>query len=235
MIYTSSYTHKSAKALGKALGWRVVNSYTGERLLDGYVNEVPYNFGATNRDGYNNLVQMEACINKHSTIRRFETFGVLVVPHTFLSAEAQNWLDSDRIVVNRLTLTGSKNEGLEYSYKGLDGVDDKPLNPYAQMWTRYVNHTRELRVYVFKHQPSLVFEKVLTSENSWEFKKISMPPKLKSHVSKAKKAFDGMVMVAFDVLECVTGDFYFLEANSAPSLLVHHSIIPQLVKEIQHG
>jgi len=53
------------------------------------------------------------------------------------------------------------------------------------------------------------------------------------HSKKSAIAFDKMFCIAFDILHCRTGDYYFLEANSAPSLLVHHKIIPTLASAIK--
>jgi len=115
----------------------------------------------------------------------------------------------------------------------LPDVADKALDNNSVIWTRYVNHTRELRAYVFKGQKPLVFEKV-DVDGGWFFKKIRANEKLLSSVKKAQDAFNGLLCSAYDILECVTGDFYFLENNSAPSLLVHKDIIPTLVRTIEN-
>ena len=65
------------------------------------------------------------------------------------------------------------------------------------------------------------------------FKPIKTPERLKPQLVAAQMAFSGLVFSAYDILEAVTGDYYFLENNSAPSLLVNDKIIPRLVKVIK--
>lgn len=238
MIYTSKHSKKSAIALGEALNCGVQDIYQRVTLRLGgkYRGNIVYNMGTTAiSNGMNDPVQIGYCVNKLFTFQVLEANGVRVPPYTVNFNTAQGWLNEDKMLVNRMTLTGKANEGLEYSYKGAIGINDVPLRRDAKMWTRYVNHNRELRAYCFQHEEPLVFEKVLTEQNEWAFSKVRVPAGLKAELRKAMQAFNNMRMVAFDILDCVTGDLYFLEANSAPSLLVHNSIIPQLVKEINHG
>jgi len=234
-ILTSKHSKTSAINLGEALGCAVYNPYShefyrGNRLDNGKI----YNMGTSwtgFRDVINNPNDVYDCVDKINTFIRLGRHGVLVCPWTRDKNQAQQWLDEDRIVVNRETVTGSKNQGLTYSYKNIEGQEDIPLNEGSVIWTRYVNHTRELRVYVFKGKQPLVFEKVLV-DDGWYFQPIQGSRKLLEQMKKAQEAFSGLVFSAYDVLECVTGDFYVLECNSAPSLLVHDSIIPRLVEVI---
>lgn len=173
------------------------------------------------------------CVDKIATFNLLSQHDVLIVPWTRDKNVAQQWLEEDHIVVNRATVTGKANQGLSYSYKNVEGHPGVPLNEESVIWTRYVNHTRELRVYVFKGRQPLVFEKV-DINGGWHFKPIRASNKLLEQMKKAQEAFSGLVFSAYDVLECVTGDFYVLENNSAPSLQVSDKIIPRLV-EVIHG
>ena len=237
-IYTSKYSHKSAKLLGDALNCTVYNPYQniyyrGPEHLQAY--PVIYNMGcsshlpssiAINRPDY-----VAACVDKLRTFLMLENAGVMVVPYTRSIHRAKEWLEEDRIIVNRRTLTGKANDGVSFSCKGLDHLEDCPIDEQAVAWTRYVNHTRELRAYVFKGQSPLVFHKVEVDGN-WVFEKIKPSRKLLGEITKAQEAFNGLVFSAFDILECVTGDYYFLENNSAPTLEAHEDILPKLVKTI---
>ena len=236
-ILTSKFSKKSAIALGEALNCSVYNPYKGEfyrgdRLTEGVV----YNMGCSYPPSHptlNNPEYVEYCVNKIKTLNMLQQKGVLTVPWTDSKEQAQAWLDEDRIIVNRATITGKANEGLSFSYKGIEGIADVQLDEESVIWTRYVNHTRELRVYVFKRKPSLVFEKV-NIDGGWFFKPIKASNKLDEQTKLAQEAFSGLVFSAYDVLECVTGDFYTLENNSAPSLLVSEKIIPRLKEVIQN-
>lgn len=234
-ILTSKHSKESAIALGEALNVPVYNVYQREFYRGNSFEEGPnYNMGCTSpsfRNVINSPEHVAICINKIKTLDLLKANGVLTVPYTRNIHTAQEWLDSDRIVVNRTTIIGKANEGLHYSYKGLDWAEDKPLREDAVIWTRYVNHIRELRAYVFKGQAPLLFEKVV-EDDKWVFKKIRPSEKLLEQVSKAQQAFSGLIFSAFDVLECVTGDFYTIENNSAPSLLMHDKIIPTLKRTI---
>lgn len=230
-IITSKHSRKSALALSEALNHcAVYNPYQREFYRGSTLDGPSYNMGC---GGVRGGEQVEICVDKIKTFDVLNAAGVLTVPYTRKINTAQEWLHSDRIVVNRTTIIGRANEGLSYSYKGLDDIPDVPLNSNAVIWTRYVNHKRELRAYVFKGQSPLIFEKI-DVDGGWFFKKIRPNEKLLSQVKKAQDAFNGLLCSAYDILECVTGDFYILENNSAPSLLVHKDIIPTLVRTIEN-
>lgn len=234
-IITSKYSKASAINLGEALDCAVYNPYSGEFYRGSSLEEGPsYNMGCSSVP-FRNVINQPAfvynCVDKTQTFNLLEQHGVLICPWTRDKNIAQQWLNEDRIVVNRATVTGKANDGLSYSYKGLEGIPDVPLNEGSVIWTRYVNHTRELRVYVFKGKAPLVFEKV-DINGGWHFKPIRTSAKLLEQMQKAQEAFSGLVFSAYDVLECVTGDFYVLENNSAPSLQVSDKIISRLVEVI---
>lgn len=236
-ILTSKYSKESAIALGEALNAPVYNVYQRVFYRGNTLEAGPsFNMGCTHvpfRNVINSGEHVAICVDKIKTLDLLKANDVLTVPYTRNRHTAQEWLDSDRVVVNRTTIISRANEGLHYSYKGLEWQEDVPLREDSVIWTRYVNHIRELRAYVFKGQSPLVFEKVL-EDDKWNFKKVRPSAKLLEQVNKAQQAFSGLVCSAFDILEAVTGDFYFLENNSAPSLLVHNDIIPTLKRTIEN-
>jgi len=237
-IFTSRHSKASAVALGEALDCNVFNPHQNSwyRQPERQNIEYIYNMGCSNLPLYpsfNAEHQVSVCVNKIATLDKLQEAGVLTVPWTRNPNQAQQWLDEDRIIVNRLSITGKANEGLIYSYKELEEVEDVPLDPSAIIWTRYVNHTRELRAYCIKGHPPLVFHKKDDGTGQWKFIKITPNKKLMDQLLKAELAFDKMFLIAFDILECVTGDYYFLEANSAPSLLAHESILPVVAKAVK--
>jgi len=238
-ILSSRHSDKTATALGDALDCNVFNPYTHSW----YKHKEPvtnlfsyYNMGCsgyTHDTTFNNERQIAICVNKVATFNLLQSTDTLCVPWTDDRTQAQAWLNEDRIIVNRATITGACNEGVSYSSKGATNMDDVPLNLNSIIWTRYVNHTRELRAYCIKGYRPLVFHKVDVNGH-WEFRQIiHIPLALQTELNKAQQAFDKMFCIAFDILECVTGDYYFLEANSAPSLLVHPILIPTLAEAIK--
>ena len=233
VIYTSRHSKNSAIALGKALNSSVYNPYEYKHYRESDEEQThSYNMGCNMIDTtFNDRQQVGTCINKIHTLDRLKSFGVLTVPYTTSNELATVWLDEDRILVNRATIIGKANEGISFSYKNLPDVEDEPRNFNAIIWTRYVNHTNELRVYAINGK-YLAFRKEQHND-LWHFKPVDIPSKLKEQLLKADQAFDKMFLVAYDILECVTGDYYFLEANSAPSLLTHRSILPALTSAIQ--
>lgn len=236
-ILTSKYSKESAINLGEALNCAVYNPYSGEFYRENSLDDSPhYNMGCSSVP-FCNVINQPAfvynCVDKTQTFKLLEQKEVLIVPWTRKKEQAQQWLDEDRIIVNRATVTGSKNQGLSYSYKGLEDCPDVPLKDGSVIWTRYVNHTRELRVYVFKGKSPLVFEKV-DIDGGWYFQPVRASNKLLEQMKKAQEAFSGLVFSAYDVLECVTGDYYILENNSAPSLQVSDKIIPRLKEVIEN-
>ena len=237
-ILTSKHSKESSIALGEALNCAVYNPYQeGFYRGNTLANGPNFNLGCSNTP-FSNLLNQPSyiymCVDKIATFNLLKQHNVLTVPWTRDKSVAQGWLDSDRIIVNRATTTGKANEGLSYSYKGLEDVVDVPLSDDAVIWTRYVNHTGELRAYTFKNKPPLIFQKVDVS-GQWLFKPIRPTAKLVEYVGRSQAAFSGLMFAAFDILECVTGDFYALECNSAPSLLVSNTIIPRLKETIEDG
>jgi len=236
-IATSRHSGKSAVELAKALDACAFNVYTREVLHGTYNPEHPvYNMGVShtlNNTTFNDASQIAVCVDKLATFNVLKSNHATIVPFTRHRDTAQGWLNTDRIVVNRATLTGKSNEGLSYSYKALPDVPDTPLSDSAILWTRYVNHTNEYRVLAIQHNEPLVFRKV-ESDGTWTFRKHVPSVKFKQEILKAQQAFNKMFVVGFDVLECVTGDYYFLEANSAPSLLAHHSILPTVADAVRN-
>jgi len=237
-ILSSRHSDKTAVALGKELDCSVLNPYNNKWYHHTIEpSERPfYNMGCSgyNLDTtFNNEQQISTCINKVATFNLLQSTGTLYVPWTSDQEQAQAWLDEDRIIVNRATIIGACNEGVSYSSKSAPNMDDVPLNLDSIIWTRYVNHTREIRAYCIEGTRPLVFHKV-DKGGHWEFKQIiHIPLALQTELNKAMQAFDKMFCIAFDILECVTGDYYFLEANSAPSLLVHPILVPTLAQAIK--
>jgi len=236
-IITSRHSHKSATALGEALDCTVYNPYQNKFYRGSTTHAKKYNMGCSTPSVFGMINKPEyvmKCVDKRETFKQLQEAGVSIVPWTTDRAQAQAWLEEDHCIVNRATTTGKANAGLTYSYHGLDYPSDTPLADDAVMWTRYVNSKRELRAYVFKGKAPLVFEKVDNGTGEWVFTPVPCPVKLKTQLHKATQAFDGLVFSAYDIMQAKTGDFYILECNSAPSLLVHESILPTLVEVIQN-
>jgi len=234
-ILSSRHSDKTAIALGDALDCKVFNPYQNIAYRGSAVITHPiYNMGCSGYpSGFNDAYQISCCINKVTTFNKLFSTGTLIPQYTSDKEQAQDWLDEDRIIVNRGTITGACNEGVSYSSKGAPNMDDVPLNLDSVIWTRYVNHKRELRAYCIKGYDPIVFWKVDIGGH-WEFQQLTnIPTKLWTELQKADLAFNKMFCIAFDILECVTGDYYFLEANSAPSLLVHPILIPTLAEAIK--
>ena len=237
-IVTTKHSKESAKVLGEALDCPVYNPYE-ELWYKGVINTDPirYNMGCAGYEEYplvfNHHEQIATCIHKIHTLEKLRLKGVLTVPYTRDIRKAQEWLDEDTVVVNRERITGKANEGLHYSFKNAERYEDTPLVPLSKFWTRHVNHDQELRAYCIAGKDPIVLHK----ENAggyWSFHKVGHPEqKLLDQLALASRAFNKMFTVAYDILHAKTGDYYFLEANSAPSLLVHPILIPTLSSAIK--
>jgi hypothetical protein len=239
IIASSRHSHKSAKVLATALNCHTFNPYKNKLKLE--KKTTIYNMGCSNLPyEYNDNKTINDTIDIFNSILKSNTYVLLdnkelkVPPWTTDINQAKQWLEEDHIIINRETDKGKANEGLSYSYQNIDGYEDIPLNINAKYWTRNIRTVKELRAYCFKNDSPIILEKVL-EDGMWSFIKIPFPKiKLLSEIEKAQKCFPSMTGNAFDILECVTGDYYFLENNSAPSLLVHPSILPRLVDDIIH-
>lgn len=237
-IITSRHSKESATALGEVLECPVYNPY--DRVYykgNSDLAWIKYNMGCGGYELYNpsfnHHAQISVCINKIHTLDRLKEEGVLTVPYTRDIRKAQEWLDEDKVVINRERITGKANEGLHYSFKNAENYFDKPLVTTSKFWTRHVNHDYELRAYCIKGKEPMVFKKT-NNDGHWDFVKVGHPEqKLLDQLKLAEKAFNKMFLVAYDILHAKTGDYYFLEANSAPSLLVHPILIPTLSTAIK--
>lgn len=236
-IITSRHSKASSIALGKALDCTVYNPYQHEFYRGNTMHTKKYNMGCGMSSVFSMINKPEyvmKCVDKRETFKQLQEAGVSIVPWTDDRTQAQAWLEEDRCIVNRATVTGKANAGLSYSYHGLGYQPDTPLADDTMIWTRYVNSKRELRAYVFKGKPPLVFEKIDNGQGEWAFTPIPCPVKLKTELKKAQEAFSGLVFSAYDIMQAKTGDFYILENNSAPSLLAHGSILQRLVEVVQN-
>lgn len=240
IITTTKHSLQSSIALGQELGCSVVN-LSEQPFPSTYNGTYVYNMGCGSVDSYvgrnkvtlNTGNNVRICIDKIRTFELLRGYGVLVVPWTKDINLAKQWFDKDKIIVNRTRIKGKAGEGMSFSYKPGWWTEEVPINEGAKFWTRYVNHTRELRAYVFRGFRPLVFEKRRNGD-AWEFVLTKTTNRLAEQLQKAQEANDELIFSAYDILECVTGDYYFLENNSAPSLLVHSTILPKLVKTINY-
>jgi hypothetical protein len=135
-----------------------------------------------------------------------------------------NWLNNGHVLYARLTLKGSRGEGIE--------VVDKPVKrlPEALLYVKHFPATREVRVYVFKDYVIDVLEKrksakeykgndwVRSEENGWVFcrKHVELPSVCSKEAIKAIKALNldfGGVDVLYKYNQAVV-----LEVNTMPGV-----------------
>lgn len=217
VVISPKVAKESAQALATALEADYINPYeTKERKFSDYKYMFNYGFSrptSGTKRKFNKAKEVQLSMDKELC---FETVVgcVPTVKITKDKQEAYNWIKQGRIVVARLTTTGSNGEGLVFcsTKKELDLVD-------APMYTRYIEHTNELRINIWRGQIISIYDKKI--ENGFfKFKLLQGFNNQPQAINIAKNLYEriGLDFMGADVLLTAKGNLYFLEANSAPVL-----------------
>lgn len=217
IVVSPKIAEDSAQALATALCADYVNPYeTKERNFSNYKYMFNYGFSrptSGTKRKFNKAKEVQLSMDKELC---FEAVGKYI-PTIKITKDKQiayNWIKQGRIVVARLTTTGNNGEGIVYcsTKKQLDLVD-------AALYTRYIDHTNELRINIWRGQIISIYDKKVVN-GFFKFKLLqglNNQPQA-SHIASILYEKIGLDFMGVDVLLTSKGNLYFLEANSAPVL-----------------
>jgi glutathione synthase/RimK-type ligase-like ATP-grasp enzyme len=216
-VISTNTSCDSAKKLATAIKAKYFNLTNSQRRDFKEFSHV-FKYGFSGKIATNNVFNTSKAtvraINKIETMDLFkdEPFSI---KYTKNKAIAEEWINSGRIAVARTTATGTNGEGLTYC----ETIQELNNNP-AKFWTRYVNHTNELRVNMWRGEVISIYDKIQHEDGTFRFKLWQGQEKHPQLVSIAEKIWKKVKLdwCGADILRDANGDLYLLEVNSAPVL-----------------
>jgi glutathione synthase/RimK-type ligase-like ATP-grasp enzyme len=171
-------------------------------------------------------------IQKHVTFDKLKKHNI-TVPYTTDLEEAATWLEEGETVVSRAVDDGHNGKGLTYI------TNQKELhNTKAVFWTKFIDHTNEFRINIWRNKVVSVYDKIQKNElfHFKHFKGVEEQPQLLFLVNTIYNTI-GLDFCGLDVLRDKEGNLHLLEINSAPTL--HKETLENLTKiikeEIKNG
>lgn len=232
IILSAEAGKESSQALAAALGVKWENPFdTDNRDFRQYNKVFKYGFsrpikakkGAT----YNGVEATDKARDKLKTLNLFKDskFGI---PYTQDKYLASKWIKSG--VVARNKVMGKNGDGVAFCFT-VKHFDESP----AIFWTKYIEHTNEFRVNLWRDKVVSVYDKVDKNGifNFKLFKGVEEHPQL---VELAKEVYEkiGLDFCGVDVVRDKKGNLHLLEVNSAPVLYPYtlKKLVTILKKEI---
>jgi len=163
-------------------------------------------------------------VNKLMTFQMLAGKNIPTVPWTANKAVAKEWLASGKTVVARKTLTGHEGDGIVIVEPGNELIE-------APLYTQYIFKEKEFRVHATPYdiidtqqkvrdpKREVVSWKVRSWQNGFIFQRKNIIPSAKRDALAIQtiKAL-GLDFGGLDIIEDKKGDFYVLEANTAPGI-----------------
>lgn len=232
IVISPKISEDSAKLLANSLMANYENPYeTKNRDFTTYNTVIKY--------GFSKKIKANNVINKHKhtliAMDKLKTFEALknsiyIVPYTTDKEVAKTWLDYG--VAARSSTTDSNSKGLTYC----DTIEEIENTP-AILWTKYIEHTHEFRVNIWRNKVVSVYTKYIDKEH-FRFKLfqgVEEHPQLVELVNEVYKKI-GLDWCGIDILRDYNGSLYLLEVNSAPILFPYtlKKLVNIIKKELNH-
>lgn len=179
----------------------------------------------------NKPAAVNVAANKLLAFQALRSNGVRIPEFTTSIQDAQRWLSSYSVVVERHELRGNSGQGIRIVTLHDDEMEDRLT--HAPLYTKFIPKTAEFRVHVFRGEVidyiekkkqlegnrDASFNKYVSSINSgWVFSRTSIRdiPEVRSLAIKAVQVL-GLDFGAVDIV-FADGLPYVLEVNTAPGL-----------------
>lgn len=213
-VVSPTCTSLSAKKLAKKLNCDYHNPYKTDTMLYPEHDKV-INFGVTRLYNTPNLINKASAIrisiNKLTTFKHLKKTKYLP-KYTTKRDLALTWLKNKELVVVRNILVGAKSEGTKITDKETD-------LEFGLLFTKYIEHKKELRVNVYKNKIISVLQKTPDKENNFTFKLLKgFYNRQVEEIIKDISKNISLDLYGMDILQTENGNIYFLELNSGPIL-----------------
>lgn len=220
IVISPKVSSRSARILAQSLGAEYENPYnTGRRNFGKY--DVVINYGFSREIAYSNVINkpknVAMAVEKTLT---FQKLGLenITVPFTDKYKVALDWVKQGDVVVARATANEANGKGLTYCT-----TEEELEKTQAVLWTKFVPHTHEFRVNVWRDRVVSIYDKVRIKDGHNEkfefilYKGQENHPQLIDLVQKVWKCI-GLDWCGMDILCNKEGKLFLLEVNSAPIL-----------------
>jgi glutathione synthase/RimK-type ligase-like ATP-grasp enzyme len=166
-------------------------------------------------------------INKIDTLDLLKDDGIAIEYTTKINTALQ-WIEIGHIVVARNEIKGANGAGLDYCYNAND-VRSTP----AKFWTKYIPHTHEFRVNVWRGKVVSIYDKIQLNNGKFKFNLWQGQEEHPQLVNIAKIVYKKIKLdwCGIDIIRDETGKLFVLEVNSAPVL--YPFTIKKLANEIK--
>lgn len=221
IVISPKVSSQSARILAQNLGAYYENPYnTGNRNFEKY--DLIFNYGFSHYFVHKGVVinkpaAIKIAIDKTMTFKKLKNQGI-TVPFTENYNEACKWIKQGDTVVARSTATGANGVGLKYctTEEELEGTQ-------ATFWTKFVPHTHEFRVNVWRDNVISIYDKVRVEDGEGDKFEFVLYRGQENHpqmVALVKKVWDntGLDWCGMDIICDKKGNLSLLEINSAPIL-----------------
>lgn len=240
IVLSPDISEDSAKHLAEALGAKWENPYkTENRDFSKYDLIFKY--------GFSKAIKKKPIIGKvlnkteatNIAMDKIAVFKVLekekiTVPFTVDKDVARQWFKKGNVVVARSLVKGANGAGLVYCE-----TEQKLENTEAIFWTKYIEHTNEFRVNIWRNKVISIYDKKRKPHKGEKtelfdfilYKGQENHPQLVNMVQKVWENI-GLDWCGIDILCTKGGELILLEINSAPILYPHTlKILTSLVRK----
>lgn len=223
VVISPKCVSQSAKFLAQSIGAVYINpNKTSQWDFSSFKNVI--NFGCSQQikvagNLINDPLFVGNAVNKIATLAILSPH-VNTIEWTESYKEASHWIEDGHCVVGREFIKSKDSKGLDFIHK----VGDLTQKPY-KLYSKYVKHTIELRINVYKGEIITVLEKrakespVAPDKFVWEYTLVrdKNKYKVKTFIKNVSKNV-GLDFYGLDVLVDKKGKLHLLEVNSAPVL-----------------
>ena len=231
-VLSTDVSCDSAKLLAKALKGTFINmQHTDKRAFPEFTHVFKYGFSPKIASNYvfNKSKPTSIAIDKIETLSLFQEEGVAIEFTTKINTAIQ-WIEQGHIVVARAQVKGANGEGLSYCT-----TVEELRNTPAKFWSKWVDHTNEFRVNVWRGKVVSIYDKIQLPTGRFSFKLWQgqeKHPQLVALISKVWKAIK-LDWCGIDIIRDQQGNLLLLEVNSAPVL--YPVTLKRLVKCVQES
>lgn len=240
LVISPDIAKESAKFLAKELKAVWKNPYNIDILYDkyniifkyGYCS--PINVDKETTKVFNKSIPSKIAIDKIKTFNRLKEFDFCPM-FTKKKAVATTWLNEGETIVGRTITTGNNGNGLFY-------ITNPNFREEYLFYTKYINHTHELRVNCWKNKVISIYNKTryeygALREGRFKFtlwKGQENHPQLIGMIEKIRSKIN-LDFYGLDVVLDENGKLWMLEINTAPILFPYtcKKLVQSIKKEIQ--
>lgn len=234
VVVSPKLADTSARNLARWLDCDYDNPYQSKKR--NYTNyDVVFNYGFSREITANRVFNKQLAVNiardKQATLDRVE--NMFNIPHTTDIRVAEDWIrDGHSTVVARTLLKSNNGKGITFC----DSIEELNKVKEVKLYTKYINHTNEFRVNVWRDKVLSIYDKIVCPNQNFKFKLFRGQENHPQLVALVKDVYDKIKLdfCGIDILRDKEGKLYVLEINSAPVLFPYtlNKLTTEIKKEM---